>query len=226
MRLTVRHILFVGLTLLLLAACGRTKVIPRRDLVKIYAEMFLTDQWIRQDPERRRVADTSAVYAPIFEKYGYSVEDYGRTVEQYMEDPDRLVGVYTDVKARLDRRLEKLRKAEEARKEKEAFWRRARQIDLDWFLERTDSLLRLPGNFRYKVDSLGRIRLERVVHDTLFRGPAVLVDSSARHWADSLAALPVAPSVMTDSVAPAARRRTDRKDAGWEWTDASEQKGK
>ena len=67
---------------------GRT-VIPRRQLAKIYAEMLVTDQWITSTPGMRMIADTSLVYIPILEKYGYDLDDYLKSVDVYMDDPER-----------------------------------------------------------------------------------------------------------------------------------------
>ena len=55
-----------------MASCGnREHIISRGDMARIYADMYLMDQWIMEHSENRRAADTSLVYNPIFEKYGY-----------------------------------------------------------------------------------------------------------------------------------------------------------
>lgn len=89
----LKHIpvVFAAMTLLL-ASCSdghEAEVIPRRQLAEIYAEMLVTDQWITSTPGVRMIADTSLVYAPILEKYGYDLDDYLLTVEEYMDDPER-----------------------------------------------------------------------------------------------------------------------------------------
>ena len=68
----VRHISAVFAVLLLIVSCSgdNGKVIPRSKLAEIYAEMFMTDQWIISTPGVRQIADTSLVYEPILEKYG------------------------------------------------------------------------------------------------------------------------------------------------------------
>lgn len=76
----------------LLSSCtdkDESKVIPRGQLAKIYAEMLVTDQWITSTPGVRLIADTSLVYQPILEKYGYDRDDYLRSVDVYMDDPER-----------------------------------------------------------------------------------------------------------------------------------------
>lgn len=80
----------------LLSSCsGRDErtVIPRRQLAKIYAEMLVTDQWITTTPGMRMIADTSLVYMPILEKYGYDLDDYLKSVDVYMDDPERFARI-------------------------------------------------------------------------------------------------------------------------------------
>ena len=52
--------------------------------------MFLADAWLMTAPSEARVhSDTTAFYVPIFEKYGYTIEDYWASVSYYLQDPDR-----------------------------------------------------------------------------------------------------------------------------------------
>ena len=64
-------------------------MIPRGRLAEIYAEMLVTDQWITSTPGMRMIADTSLVYEPILQKYGYDLDDYLASVDRYMDDPER-----------------------------------------------------------------------------------------------------------------------------------------
>ena len=68
-------VLFLALAVLLGAVCCShdAKVIPTAKMEEIYREMFLADEWIKANPEKRPSADTSWVYRPIFEKYGLSL---------------------------------------------------------------------------------------------------------------------------------------------------------
>ncbi len=99
MRITRQHIL-IALTavMTLITACGNDEgeVIPRKKMAKIYAEMLVTDQWINSTPEVRKIADTSLVYEPILEKYGYDSKDYRKTVDRYMDDPERFSRIFRE----------------------------------------------------------------------------------------------------------------------------------
>ena len=58
-------------------------------MARIYAEIFLLDERIDNQRQWRRMADTSKVYEAVFEKYGYTAEDYRRSQEKYILDADR-----------------------------------------------------------------------------------------------------------------------------------------
>ena len=112
----LRHIFPVVAAIILFSSCssGKEKVISRRDMAEIYAEMLLTDQWIATRPELRRNADTSLVYEPILNKYGYTTLDYVHTMDKYMDDPERYSRILRTTGEILDGRLKELeiRKAE------------------------------------------------------------------------------------------------------------------
>lgn len=100
-------------------SCNRdgAEVIPRNQLAQIYAEMLVTDQWVMSAPGARIIADTSLVYQPILEKYGYDIDDYMKTVDVYMNDPERFAKIFRTTAEILDGRISdlKLKKAEQDR---------------------------------------------------------------------------------------------------------------
>ncbi|MGM9747352.1 MAG: DUF4296 domain-containing protein, partial [Candidatus Cryptobacteroides sp.] len=75
-----------------LTACSSSeggRIIPKRKMAQIYAEMFVADQQVTMDFKTRSSADTSLVYEPIFEKYGYTTEDYRASRAHYIQEPDQ-----------------------------------------------------------------------------------------------------------------------------------------
>lgn len=89
MKKFLAYIAAAVLALCLLPSCKEGKVIPRGTMSKIYAEMFLADQWLRDHPAARPVADTTLFYEPIFNKYGYRKIDYITSVDAYISDPEK-----------------------------------------------------------------------------------------------------------------------------------------
>lgn len=91
----------------LLNSCRRARIISASDLSDIYAEMFLADQWINDNPTVKRTADTTRFYETIFGKFGYTFEDYDATVNYYLKRPEKYKKI-------LDRTVNKLRETQKA----------------------------------------------------------------------------------------------------------------
>lgn len=116
------------LTMMLSCSRNQAKVIPRDEMAEIYADMLVTDQWIVSTPSIRLIADTSLVYEPILEKYGYTSDDYRMSVDHYMDDPERFAKIFRETADILDVRLNELKRLkgdmddmDERRKEAEKF---------------------------------------------------------------------------------------------------------
>lgn len=172
----MRRLSFILALALCLFSCSRGgKVIPAGKMSEIYEEMLVMDQWIRTNGGRMsRVADTSLVYAPILERYGYTPEDYRRSVEHYLNEPGEFTDILKETQRRLQRRVDELTAVEEGislrdahRREVEARtdFRRARIFDFGDTLD-------LTWKVSVEWDSLGISVVERVLPDTLFDGPA------------------------------------------------------
>ncbi len=113
MKVRLRHILVIlAVALAIFSSCRRegSSVIPRGKLARIYAEILVTDQWVQSTPSLKRIADTSLVYEPILEKYGYTSEDYQLSVDRYMDDPERFSRILRSTSKILNEQLKDLRK--------------------------------------------------------------------------------------------------------------------
>lgn len=110
MKSLLKHILPL-LAVVVFASCGNdeAEVIPRKKMAQIYAEMLMTDQWISNTPGMRMIADTSLVYEPILEKYGYDHLDYLKSVDHYMDDPERFSRILRTAAENLDLKLKDLK---------------------------------------------------------------------------------------------------------------------
>lgn len=118
------HILLLLTVLATLASCGRKpRVIPEKKLVRIYSEMYLADQWIRDHADGRKGADTTLLFDPIFRRYGYTFEDYDASLHYYLDRPDQFTDILTQASDRLRAHSEELKAVIEAR--------RAREEELD-----------------------------------------------------------------------------------------------
>ncbi len=176
----IRHIVILVAILLLAASCGEKKdeVIPRGKLAEIYAEMLVLDQWIVAKPANRRVADTSLVYEPIFEKYGDTSADYRRSVDEYMNDPERYSRILRTTGEILDKKLKDLEalkgeqdRAEARRKFLESLKIRVEVNYGDYFPYLDDEpYVHYYDSLSVEPDTMGVYRLKNTDRgDTIFR---------------------------------------------------------
>lgn len=188
------------LVVIMAVSCGqndKATVIPPSKMEKIYREMFLADRWVQLDEGRNYKADTSWLYRPIFEKYGYTQEDYLATVESYLNDPER----FSDLVGRVAEGLEK-----DAANYRKAFENEER------LLHRKDSIAALLNSIGrdgcplfeelFMVPSVtDRIEIELnekdvyypvpVLEDTMYSGPAMVFADSIRAHQDTSKVKPV-----------------------------------
>ena len=71
-------------------SCGhsRERRIPRAKMARIYADMFMADQWA-VDNHLKQSADTLQFYEAVFEKYGCDSRDFRYSMQYYLKDPLR-----------------------------------------------------------------------------------------------------------------------------------------
>ena len=163
---------------MLLFSCSRAKVIPRRTFVKIYADMFLADEWVKDNPSARRQVDTSLLYEPIFESYGYTTDDYLKSVEHYMGDTERYARMLKKAGDILDAKGNSIRRLEESinlRDERLREIGKRREKMMAKFSP--DSVWK--GGYLVQVDSNLEVFFVRRPSDTVFTGPGFIIDTVA-----------------------------------------------
>ena len=190
--------LAVGLSL---ASCGKKeRVIPREKMAEIYAEMYVLDQWLDENRSLRREADTSLVYAPVLDKYGYTYDDYLNSVNVYMKDPTRYSRILRRTSEILGSRLTELKVEKKAQEDalKESMrldsLRNLIHLNVDSLM---NSMVRTaPSDSLVTVlDSLGFVDFRFVqTSDTTYDGPAMVIRR------DSLAVVADSLTVLTDTL--------------------------
>lgn len=133
-----RHIpniryLFLILTavLLCLSSCrDRKDIIPKGTMSKIYYDIYMTDEAVDANYGLRRMADTMRIYEPIFNKYGYTTEDYNRSVNFYLGRPDKFEDVFEDTKTMLEKRKAELNAILEAEGKRPRLWSLVDSLEL------------------------------------------------------------------------------------------------
>lgn len=167
------HIPAVLAALLLCFACSddESKVIPRGKMAKIYAEMLVIDQWAVSDSRLRQKADTSLIYEPIFEKYGYDGEDYRASVEYYMNDPERFSRILRESADILDARIEELKNLKQDLMRQEKINRLITDFDISDFYPYLSSepYVHYYDSLAVELDTLSTYRLVSIERaDTLY----------------------------------------------------------
>ena len=90
--------------LLCLSACGRKdKVIPRDTMADIYADLFISDQWLKEQGGPAFMdSDTMRFYEPIFRKYGYTTLDFRNSANYYLRDSRRFARILQRASVKLE----------------------------------------------------------------------------------------------------------------------------
>ena len=86
-------LLTVG-AMLAATSCRKPRIIPDSTLSEIFYEAFLTNAYIS---EKRVKTDSLALYEPIFEKYGYTVEDLQYTIGNFSKRKSARLGNVVEV---------------------------------------------------------------------------------------------------------------------------------
>ena len=95
-------------------ACTPRGIIPKRKMAAINADMFLFDQYAAADHSLKRFTDTCAVYKPLLRSYGYTTDDYFRSVEYYLDNTKEMEEVLDMTEKILKKRENKILKRIEA----------------------------------------------------------------------------------------------------------------
>ncbi len=100
----MRIALTIVCTLYFLAGCSgpSARRIPREDFQLVLREMFLTDLILERDGTLGRLADSTLVYPPILEKYGYTTEQFLATLDHYASRPARFKSLLTQLRRNIN----------------------------------------------------------------------------------------------------------------------------
>ena len=140
--------------------------------------MLVLDQRIRNNPQLASTADTTLVYEPILNKYGYSGKDYAKSVARYMKDPEAFGKIFKDTREILDSHIKDLKRARQKADslrnaiESKTFLRAPIYMDIACDTVRIDTVA-------VSIDSLGIYSWRRFVPDTLYDGPVYRLRAKA-----------------------------------------------
>ena len=169
MKKVLRIVLPLMVLVSAVVSCSREgRVIPVRKMERIYREMLLADQWLAENPDKNGMADTTWFYKPIFEKYGFTLKDYQKSVDRYLNDPKRYAEMLGRVEIELEDRLQ--HEADSLAK----VWKSVKAKTFNSFLDVFD-VDAMTDRVGIEKDSLGVYRPVPVVEDTVFHGPRLVI---------------------------------------------------
>lgn len=194
---TFKHIpaIFIAIVILLVSCSdSEEKVIPRNKLSRIYAEMLMTDQWISSSANYRSLADTTLIYEPILNEYGYDSEDYRHTVDVYLEDPERFAKILRTTSEMLDARYKELDVQKKAMEAAEKRAKRRERFRTSFNAENyfpymhNEPYVKYYDSLAVEVDTLTRaykiIAVE--IYDTLYDRIEMIIRADSLAVADSI----------------------------------------
>lgn len=82
------YIVLLFCVLSIVSSCHRS-VIPRERMMQVIKEMMITDVRIQSVDSLSRLADSTAVYEAVLHSMGYSVPEFEKTINYYINRPDR-----------------------------------------------------------------------------------------------------------------------------------------
>ncbi|HIZ86420.1 MAG TPA: DUF4296 domain-containing protein [Candidatus Coprenecus stercoravium] len=121
---TLLYLLLTAVMAASFSSCDRKRqgIIPKEVMSEIYYDIYLTDEAVRTRYTFRKMADTMRIYESIFNKYGYTTGDYNRSVEFYLERPDKFEDVFVTTKEMLEKRKAELNLILEAEGKRPRYW--------------------------------------------------------------------------------------------------------
>ncbi len=100
---------FIAAVAVLLSSCNSSGVLSESKMVDVYVDMFIADQWLRENTSLRRVADTTLFFDPIFEKHGTDFEQFNKSLNYYSYHSEDLSNISSAVRDRLELMREQAR---------------------------------------------------------------------------------------------------------------------
>lgn len=127
-------------------SCTPVSPIPKNTLQKIYYDMLLVDSMLDSYPDLRMKTDSMSVYPAIFERYGYTAEQFMQAQDYWVSRPEEFRKMLESNKKLFDERAAVLSREMEVRDSiADALFalKEAEQAELENFLDSISFACRL-----------------------------------------------------------------------------------
>lgn len=105
-------IYWMGIAALFFLGCSGNTIIPKKDMILILKQIYMTDGVVSISESNLAYKDTIAYYEPILEKYGYTTEQFDSSIKYYARRTEELDELLDKVILELSKQQELLDKAD------------------------------------------------------------------------------------------------------------------
>ena len=90
----IKSLILSAALVLAASSCSDRMPVPRKTMQRIYYDMMLADGYVEMLPDARTATDSLAIYRPIIEGYGYTVEQFLASQEILLRKPARMSKIF------------------------------------------------------------------------------------------------------------------------------------
>lgn len=116
--------------LFFLFSCS-SKEIPERELPQIISEIYKVDRHIGLNYNLAVKSDTTKIYESVLGHYGYTNEQFVKSIERYLHRPEKLKRIYIKAAEIVDKEREEIAEFLERQYQQELFSYRYRELSRD-----------------------------------------------------------------------------------------------
>ncbi len=131
----MRFFLKTLIILLFVTVSCSNERIPKDDLSDIIGQIYLADGFTNTNYIFVQKADSLAIYEPIINKRGYSLDDFTSTIGYYINRPGKLKIIYEEAKEKLKKRQLILKRTIDEKDQLELFASQYKQMVAEPSLE-------------------------------------------------------------------------------------------
>ncbi len=90
----------------------QNKIIPRKDLIPLLVDLHISDAMATNYNINEAFGglDSAILYSTVLKSYGYTKDDFIKTIEYYTKEPEKLIKIYDEVFSILSNRSEDAKK--------------------------------------------------------------------------------------------------------------------
>lgn len=101
---------WLGFITIFFIGCSGNPIIPKRDMVLILKQIYITDGVVSISESNLGYKDSIAYYEPILKKYGYTTAEFDSSIKYYSQRTEELDEIFDKVILQLSKQQEEIAK--------------------------------------------------------------------------------------------------------------------